>query len=79
MNCWQISTLLLPPAVSFISFLVLTTKTQTLLFIKMDEYGKTGVELGTLIFTVYSAVLIRAYSDFSTPPVTCSPSIFDQQ
>jgi hypothetical protein len=45
----------------------------------MDEYNETEEEISTLIITIYSAVLIRAYSDFSTPPVTCSPSIFDQQ
>jgi hypothetical protein len=46
---------------------------------KMDEYNKTEEEINNLIITVYSAVLICAYGDFSTPPVTCRPSIFDQQ
>jgi hypothetical protein len=45
----------------------------------MDEYDETEEEISTLIITVYSAVLIRAYSDGSTPPVTRSPSIFDQR
>jgi hypothetical protein len=45
----------------------------------MDEYDETEEEISTLIITVYSAVLIRAYSDVSTPPVTHSPSIFDQR
>jgi hypothetical protein len=33
--------------------------------IKINEYDKTEEEINTLIITVYSAVLIRAYDDFS--------------
>jgi hypothetical protein len=79
MYCFEISTLLLPPAVSFISFFVLATKTQTSLFIKMDEYDEMEEENITLIVTIYSALLMSVYTDFSTAPVTCNPSIFDQR
>jgi hypothetical protein len=58
---------------------VLATKTQTSSFIKMDEYNKTEEENNTLFVTIYSALLMSVYTDFSTAPVTHNPSIFDQQ
>jgi hypothetical protein len=38
----------------------------------MDEYDETEEEISTLIITVYSAVLIRAYSDV---PLLLSPVV----
>jgi hypothetical protein len=61
--------LLLPPAVSFISFFVSATKTQTSSFIKMDEYDETEEENNTLFITIYSALLMSVYMDVSTAPV----------
>jgi hypothetical protein len=45
----------------------------------MDEYNETEKENNTLFITIYSALLMTAYSDFSTAPVThkwtrCHPS-----
>jgi hypothetical protein len=45
----------------------------------MDEYNKMEKENNTLFITIYTALLMTAYSDFSTAQVTCNLSIFDQQ
>jgi hypothetical protein len=58
---------------------VSATKTQTLSFIKMDEYNETEEENNTLFVTIYSTLLMSAYTDVSTALVTHNPSIFDQR
>jgi hypothetical protein len=45
----------------------------------MDEYDETEEENNTLIVTIYSTLLMSAYADVSTAPVTRNPSIFDQR
>jgi hypothetical protein len=45
----------------------------------MDEYNETEEENNTLFITIYSALLMSVYTDFSTALVTCNLSIFDQQ
>jgi hypothetical protein len=45
----------------------------------MDEFDKTEEENNTLLIRIYSALLMSVYNDFSTAPVTCNPSISNQQ
>jgi hypothetical protein len=45
----------------------------------MDEYDETEEEKNTLFITIFSALLMSVYGDFSTALVTCNPSIFDQR
>jgi hypothetical protein len=45
----------------------------------MDKYNETEEENNTLFVTIYSALLMSAYADVSTAPVTRNPSIFDQR
>jgi hypothetical protein len=45
----------------------------------MDEYDETEEDNNTLIVTIYSALLMSVYTDFSTALVTRNPSIFDQR
>jgi hypothetical protein len=70
---------LLPPAVFSPSFFVSTTKHNRSRKTKMDEYDETEEENNTLFITIYNALLMSAYKEFSTAPVTRNPSILDQQ